>query len=252
MRTAALVKLGTLAVAATVLGAGISMAADVAPVYVPPPAAPEANPLEGFYLGGHAGYGWANRNGCWEVVKGDYVRELTVVIEQPVEYCSEPDFDYDQKGWLLGGQAGVNHFIGNSHLVIGAEVSASLTGITGNLYDVAPGYEGVGDWKWLATATGKLGFVFDRLMIYGEAGLGLGAFRYNAPYCNFESNHQGWVAGAGIEAALKNNNSVFVKYDHFDFKTKDASCGPGGYFPVYVSTKSELDVVKFGFNHYFH
>jgi opacity protein-like surface antigen len=215
-------------------------AADVVrPVVVPPPVVVKAHPFAGFYLGGHAGYGTANRNGCVEY--GDF----------PVDYCHD-DFDYDQKGWIIGGQTGYNHFFGPAHnLFIGAEVTASLSGITGNLDDFGDSGNGPGDWHYLATATAKLGWALDRLAIYGEVGVGLGGFNYGASACHFDSNHQGTVWGFGAEVATSSNNSLFVEWNRYDFQTKDASCQGLLFSTIGVRTDPRVDVVRFGFNHYF-
>jgi hypothetical protein len=51
---------------------------------------------------------------------------------------------------------------------------------------------------------------------------------------------------------VKNNNTLFVEWNRYDFQTKDASCLPGLIIvPVTVATKPQIDVVRFGFNHFF-
>jgi outer membrane immunogenic protein len=252
-----------LAAAATFGMAGTAPAADVtpAPVYIPPPVIqpPPPRPFDGFYLGGHAGYGWANRNGCWD---HDFPASEDCDLTE-LEY-NDNAFDYDQEGWIAGAQVGYNHFFGDTGLLVGLEVSASLSGITGlleddNMFgeefdeDFAEHFEGVGDWTYLATATAKIGYAFSNVLLYAEGGLGLGEFRYNSALCNFEINHQGWVVGAGVEAQVSTNNSLFVEYNHFDFNAKDASCG--SYLLIIdggaVYTDPTVDVLKVGFNHFF-
>ena len=224
----------TLGAVALILG---SWTAAGATDLLPGPVDPPANPWDGFYVGGHAGYGWANRFGCFG---GSFPASHT---------CSPPQFNYNQTGWLAGGQTGYNMVMG-SGLLVGLEVSASLTGITGNLNLPGNSFDGVGDWKYLGTATARLGWGNDKFLVYAEGGLGLGGFEYNSASCNFESNHQGWVYGAGVEAMVSGSNSIFVEYNHFDFKGKDASCGGGGGSPA-VYTKPKMDVIKVGFNHNF-
>jgi outer membrane immunogenic protein len=262
-------KLRLVAFALSVAVSAPALAADVVPIIQPPP---QERPFEGFYLGGHAGYGWANRSGCafvdsiffhhnYEIVtieteeENECFRLEEAQVLQLNGYGYGFPFDYDQKGWILGGQAGYNHFLGGSNFMIGAEVSASLSGITGNLdlgeFGAFLGLNGVGDWTYLGTATGKLGFALNKLMVYGEVGLGLGGFRYNSQLCNFESNHQGLVYGAGAEVALNANNSLFVEWNHFAFNEKTAMCGIPVLFALTVETKPKVDVVKFGFNHFF-
>ena len=137
-------------------------------------------------------------------------------------------------------------------MLLGVAVSASLSGITGNL-DRPQGFfdefDGPGDWTYLGTATARLGWGNDKFLVYAEGGLGLGGFRYNSSDCTFSSNHQGYVYGGGIEAMVSGSNSTFVEYNHFDFKGKDASCSQDNDIAVW--TKPKMDVIKVGFNHNF-
>ena len=139
---------------------------------------------------------------------------------------SDFDWRYKQKGWLAGGQVGVNKVVGGGGLVVGAEVSADLSGITGNLTNLrARGFNGVGDYSWLALGEAKLGITHGNWMLYGQGGISLGSFTYSSEDCSFTSNNQGWAYGAGAAVAMSNKNSLFVDYNHINFNQKQASCG---------------------------
>src|SRR5262249_24014498 len=236
--------LGAAALAASTLTA---QAADVVkPVIIVPPG----NPFDGFYIGGHIGGGRADRDGCAEIFSSKYPG------------CQDPfetDFKYHQDGGIVGGQVGLNYTFpgwdaGHSWL-IGGEVSADLTGMTGNLGDQFPGYSGTGDWNWLALAVGKLGFTWDNWLFYGDVGLGMAGFTFNAGACNFTSNNQGWAGGRGVGWASSHNNNWFVDWQHLDLDRKDANCGdapvPFNGFDTAVSTKPKIDIFRVGFNHQF-
>jgi outer membrane immunogenic protein len=213
-----------------------AMAADTvrpAPIVAAPFVQP-GNPFDGFYLGGNAGYGTGTRSGCFD-------------IGFPPS-CSGTDFKYSQKGWLAGGQVGVNHVLGGGGLLLGAEVSADLSGITGNLAHKGP-FSGVGDYSWLALAEAKVGITHGNWLFYGQGGVALGSFSYASTLCSFTSNNQGWAYGAGASVAM-GKNALFIDYNHINFNAKDASCGLG-FLPFSVKTKPTLDVVRVGFNHYF-
>src|SRR5579871_1541176 len=144
----------------------------IAPVAVAPVVA--ANPLDGFYLGGNAGYGWGTRKGCFEF--GEF----------PIDKCGDGDdsrFDYSQHGWLLGGQVGINHFFGagGHSLFIGAEVNDNIADVSGNLDGL-----GVGTVSNVGSAMAKLGLGLGNTMaIYAEAGIGTDSFTFNGSFCNF-------------------------------------------------------------------
>src|SRR4029079_8368012 len=108
-----------------------SFAAD----FIRPAPAPiiTASPLSGFYIGGNVGYGNANRHGCFAILEFPAPSSCS---NKRVEYVWEEEaypFNYDQKGWLVGGQVGINHILGPQGLFVGAEANAALTGITGVL-----------------------------------------------------------------------------------------------------------------------
>jgi opacity protein-like surface antigen len=229
-----------LAFVAAVLSAP-SFAADVAkpvkPVVIPAPIAVRVSPFDGFYAGGNVGYASANRTGCARAY-GGFPTSHTCT--------SGPSFNYDQKGWLVGGQVGINHTLGLHGLVIGAEVNAALSGATGVLNK----FSGTGDWHWLATADAKLGWTAGNWMLYVKGGVSVADFEYSSASCTFNSNHQGWNWGVGAEVAVSSKNTLFVDWTRTDFEGKDMACGLV-IFPVAVYTKPKMDVVRFGFNHYF-
>jgi outer membrane immunogenic protein len=231
-----------LALAGSLLAAP-SWAADIVrPVVVRPVpvVAVKASPFDGFYLGGAAGYAWAERKGC----------ETVGSFPAPRSCRSSQAFDYKQKGWTAGGQVGLNHVLGGSGLMVGAEVNAALTGITGNLLK----FDGVGDWQWLANADVKVGWTAGNWMVYAKGGVALGGFHYASAICTFDSVHQGWNFGAAAEVATKGNNTLFIDWSRSQFDGKDAACSftySGSTVPVAVYTKPTVDVVRVGFNHYF-
>jgi len=102
-------------VALLAVAAGPALSADVE--YVAPVEEPD---WAGLYIGAHAGYGWGNREGCFDSEDGE-VLECGTDAEE---------FDYDQKGWLAGGQIGFN-FMPGANFLLGLEVDASLAGIDG-------------------------------------------------------------------------------------------------------------------------
>ena len=96
---------------ATMFG-GAAMAADISrPVYKAPPAGalPVTYDWTGFYVGGHVGYGWAEKD--WQDGFGLRTSRTT------------------PNGFLGGGQAGFNYQIGQ--FVLGVEGDFSWTGIKG-------------------------------------------------------------------------------------------------------------------------
>jgi outer membrane immunogenic protein len=75
--------------------------------------------------------------------------------------------------------------------------------------------------RWLTTATGKLGYAWDRVLLYGKGGgAWVGANNPNLAVGGFgqtlsggTTNNFGWTAGVGIEWAFAGNWSARAEYD---------------------------------------
>jgi outer membrane immunogenic protein len=228
------------AVAITWMAAPQSFAADV---YVPPPEAPLIAPApfdwSGFYIGVHAGYAWANRNGCWDFG--------STTVDCGTDF--DETFDYGQKGPLVGAQGGYNWAWSN--FLLGVEVDASLADVTGELN---PGDTdgGVGTWNWLASASARLGWAHNNWLLYAKGGYALGDFDFAGNSgCNFNMNHHGPLAGAGVEWRFSQHASVKLEYNHIWFDTRKTPCTAFGFIPTAVETGASMDVVKVGINYNF-
>jgi outer membrane immunogenic protein len=245
-RSIAAVAATALAFSALAIAALPASAADA--VYVPPPViapppAPPAPTWEGFYLGGHAGYAQATREGCLNSFF--FGPDLC----QPVAFLPIL-FSFDQEGYLLGGQAGYNLGLGGGNIILGLEVSASLADIEGSLFPSA-----TGTWNWLASATARLGWGGDRFLVYGEGGLALAEYTFDAGIlCDFTSTATGWTAGGGAELKVgaSGNASIFAEYAYYSFPDHVNTCGGlGGLFLVGTDVDASMHTVKVGFNYRF-
>ncbi|HWW34016.1 MAG TPA: outer membrane beta-barrel protein [Xanthobacteraceae bacterium] len=74
--------------------------------------------------------------------------------------------------------------------------------------------------RWIPMATGKVGFAWDRLLVYGKAG-GAWVGGTNNSFAaggtpvgvSGNSSSAGWTAGAGVEWAFAGNWSARAEYD---------------------------------------
>ena len=125
--------------------------------------------------------------------------------------------------FLDGGQLGVNYEF-RSGLVVRAEAmfdwlpNASTTFTATNLRVGTA--TGTINNRWITTATGKVGFAWDRLLVYGKAG-GAWVGGTNNSFAaggtpvgvSVNSSSGGWTAGAGVEWAFAGNWSARAEYD---------------------------------------
>jgi outer membrane immunogenic protein len=197
-------------VASVALFGGITsaaMAADLPPPMAPPPRAPAAYiPVapaynwSGFYIGGNLGAGFS---------KGTFSDTFGSTFNSTNSNTS----------FLGGGQVGVNYEFYNG-VVIGAEAMFDWAPNTNNTITATglgtvPNNSGTASAqlnnRWLTTATGKLGYAWDRVLLYGKGGwawvgqsnsnvtvtpTGLGT---TATSLSSNSTNSGWTAGVGVE-----------------------------------------------------
>jgi outer membrane immunogenic protein len=217
---------------------GAALAADIArPVYKAPPAGvmPVAYDWTGFYIGGHVGYGWADKS--W-----------TDAFGLATSHTAD--------GFLGGGQVGFNYQI--NQFVFGVEGDVSWANLKGS--STLPGFVGApagqtfnSEVDWTATLTGRVGIALDRWLVYGKGGVAWAGDRYStnrytAPLTTEISDTRwGWTAGAGVEYAFAPQWSAKLEYNYMDFGTRNYSFAPG----FSTDIDQQIHAVKFGINYKF-
>jgi outer membrane immunogenic protein len=203
-------KKSLLVLAGAVALAGSATAADMPAAYKALPPAPVFT-WTGCYLGGNGGGGRAHDD--WQSLAG-----LTF---GPVR----------ANGWFAGGQGGCDYQV--SSFVFGIEGQfdwADMHGVA--LITQGGGATGVqlsSTLDRIATATGRIGYAFDRVLLYAKGGAAFAHYNHGLAAVNFAGppvptlaggqNVTGFVAGAGFEVALLQNWSFKAEYDYFDFGT---------------------------------
>lgn len=137
----------------------------------------------------------------------------------------------------------VSAFVGGGHAGYNFQRGRFVYGVEGDLeYDSTDNTAEfpMEDWGYHAktglqgSARVRLGYAFDRSLIYATAGLAIGEFSYRAfcDWCDVPSVsgsmsqvHVGWTAGAGWQYALNDRLSVRAEYRYTDFgsQTEDVS-----------------------------
>jgi outer membrane immunogenic protein len=227
-----------------------SLAADLpirGPVYMGPVAAPLFN-WSGFYLGGHAGYGW-----------GKYDVDTATVVGGVVVDTASNSFNLD--GWLAGGQIGFNWQV--NQLVYGIEGDMSWSNIGGDFqYDpLRPEAIAGADIEWLATLRGRVGIAYDRTLLYATGGLAWGkdfgfanSVIVTGDRASASGMRTGWAAGGGLEHAVTDNLSIKAEYLYVDLgddrRESAASTFPPGLV-LRADSDIHLHVIRAGLNYRF-
>jgi outer membrane immunogenic protein len=263
---------------AAILVAGSAFAADLpARVAAPAPyiAAAPIFTWTGFYVGLNAGGAWND---------GRSLSTAGFAAPNPFIFGNGSN---DDVGFTGGAQAGYNMQFGSFVAGVEADINyldrngggrgafPALVAGAGNGTDFTVG--GGNSGNWFGTVRGRLGFAFDRALIYGTGGLAFGGkagsgsviqrdFVEGAPgvFAVTETgllgtggngNNIGWTLGAGVEYAFSNSMSVKLEYLHVDLgsnsRTFAALPGFGGVAggeTITVRNENKFDVVRAGVN----
>lgn len=202
----------------------------------------------GFYVGGHLGAGKGRAD--WSdpfpaPVTGDRVA---------------------LGGALGGAQIGFNKQFGR--IVLGAEFSGSAARIEGSetcFGGIVPATNAglncdnrIGP---LAAFTGRLGYAFDRSLVYARAGAAVARERYTlnsmaiagGTISTVDATNWGWTVGAGIEHALNARWSVVAEYKYVDFGSRDVGFVVPAAIAAAATTPvtSRVHLMTLGANYHF-
>ncbi|WP_267359776.1 MULTISPECIES: porin family protein [unclassified Methylobacterium] len=203
-----------LASAATALLTGAASAADLPRRAAPPPVFTPVPVFTwtGAYFGINAGYAFdasSRSNNSTFTVPGAFTASG---VPATATFGNR-----SQDGFSGGGQVGYNYqFTPGSGVVIGIEADAQYldfgrsrnSAITSAA--VAPGYyvtdpRGLSSLDYFGTVRGRLGYAFDRTLVYGTGGFAYGSGSSDRSFGGYATNDSfrtGYAVGGGIEYAL--------------------------------------------------
>jgi outer membrane immunogenic protein len=248
--------------------AGSAFAADMRiPTKAPPPVAAPFS-WSGCYIGAHAGYGWGQKE-----FSDPQLGAVDPIFGPPPIFTVAPagtSLDNDTSGWLAGGQVGCNYQVGS--WVFGLEGDYAWANIDGTIID--PFFANKNgdpqllsaETRGLGSVTGRVGYAFDRFLVYGKGGAAWANDRYDAilfnqiaiifgvaPPVAFSASEDrlGWTIGAGVEYAFWDRWSVKVEYNHYEFGDRRVNLvsTAGDILPLDID--QGIDTLKVGVNYRF-
>ncbi len=180
----------------------------VSPVITKAPSSvlsPSAVNWTGVYLGVNAGYGFGAS--AWkDNVTGGSTGNFGV------------------SGFLAGGTLGANYQVGS--VVFGIEGDGAWADMFGRGTVTASALCLGGCLtanNWLATLRGRVGYAFDRYLVYGTAGAALGNIAASYSTHSISNNIEaGWTVGAGIEGSFARNWTA--KFEYLFVDLANGSC----------------------------
>jgi outer membrane immunogenic protein len=246
-------KLTFILAATTALICGPALGADLrmpvkAPVVAP---APYFN-WSGCYIGVHGGGGFGEKRVVDPILAADFAR-------------------HDTSGALVGGQVGCDFQSGA--FVFGIEGSGSWADISGDSLDLLGlGLRAHSRMDFVGTFTGRIGWAFDRTLLYVKGGGAVADERYRATCATLvgaclgtglavgdtlaraDETRWGWLVGGGIEWAFSPNWSAKIEYNYMDFGRErvNFALAPGaGGGTVPFDIDQHVHLVKAGINYRF-
>lgn len=231
------ITIAAVAAAGIALSAVSAQAADIPrPVYKAAPVVMAYN-WTGFYIGANVGYGSGDLNAT----------AFGFGVSEGID------------GWFGGGQIGWNYQAVGSPWVWGVEVDSQwanigkdITVVSGNTVATAST-----DLDYFGTARLRLGYAWDRVMLYGTGGLAWGSNSIGfgvavpglAAAVDSSNTHVGWTVGGGLEWALLDNWTAKVEYLYVKLDNENYFSNAAGG----LGFDADLDIhtVKFGINYRF-
>ncbi len=174
-----------------------------APAYDAVPASQQSIDWTGIYVGGELGWAFGNFDNS----------------------ANGGQNDFNANGLGGGVYAGYNFQV-TPNVVVGLETEFNLTDLEKRSSAGGLSIKSSSDWN--AAFRGRLGYAFDRYLIYGAGGLALADLEASANGVKDSKTAVGWTLGAGAEAAVTNNVVARFDYSYQDFGDQNFNLGGSG------------------------
>ena len=198
--------------------------------------------------------------GCYAGIQGGYKFGSTT----PHDPISGNDWTtkFNFNGFVGGGTLGCNYQVGT--WVFGVEGDGSWASVKGSSLDLQnpASYDLTLEERWLATARARVGYTWDRTLLYVTGGGAWAGGRLSfachagAAGCllyTTDKTVSGWTIGAGLEYALTNNWTVKGEWLYVDFGTPSftAVSVQTGILTDPADTRLHQNIVRLGLNYKF-
>lgn len=201
----------------------------------------------------------------------DLARRQRMPVKAPIvePYYNWTGFYVGINGGGAFGNSDVSNVLGSSSDDLSGGLAGGTIGYNWQVGRVVYGLEGDGDWSglkgsvtsapctascairndWLATARGRIGYTFNRVLPYVTAGGAFGDVKISRNGFPGETDTRaGWTAGGGVEVAINGPWTAKVEYLYADLGSDTCSAANCG-----ISTNANLtaNIVRGGVNYRF-
>jgi outer membrane immunogenic protein len=232
---------------------GAATAADLgrpapAPVYTKaPPPLPLYN-WTGFYLGGNLGAAWGQSNLTDTLTGLNFSRTSNAVFTGG----GQVGFNYQVSSVVFGVEGDFDWLANNNNNGTGVVIAVpgGFNTFTASLNN-----------RWVTTLTGRLGWAWDRVLLYGKGGaawVGNNGFTVTDVTTgaslsgSTSGTTTGWTAGGGLEWAFANNWSARVEYDFIGLSNRTFAVAlPPIAGDTFTTSRNNVQMVTVGLNYLF-
>ncbi len=186
----------------------------------------------GFYAGINGGYGW------------------------PADSFES----FSPAGGFGGGQIGYNlqGAFGHPHLLLGVEADIQSAGISDSGTFIGEGTDDIkASLNWFGTVRGRIGYAFDRTLIYATGGFAVGEVESKIRIREIDSSSStserqtGYVLGGGIEYKLSPSWSLKGEYQFLSLDASDLVKTGNGAGPLGLTgDRTEVHTARVGLNYH--
>lgn len=228
-----------------VIAALVALTSQASAADLGPPASDQSSGWNwtGCYAGGHAGGLWGDSNRWVPRTPGGAFEGVSLG-------------GHSVNGFIGGVQGGCD-YQAPSGVVIGVAGDYGWTDADGthpSARETGVFYHS--DVEGLASVTSRLGYTFDRALLYVEGGAAWERVNYRASTIMIGTAYRasdtrsGWTIGGGGEYAFTDRLSAFVEYSHYDFGTERITLNPQFSFlpTAFVDIDDTANVVRAGVN----
>jgi outer membrane immunogenic protein len=228
-----------------VIAALVTLTSQASAADLGPPASDRSSGWDwtGCYAGGHAGGLWGDSNRWVPRTPGGAFEGVSLG-------------GHSVNGFIGGVQGGCD-YQAPSGVVIGVAGDYGWTDADGthpSARETGVFYHS--DVEGLASVTGRLGYSFDRVLLYVEGGAAWERVDYRASTTMIGTAYRasdtrsGWTIGGGGEYAFTDRLSAFVEYSHYDFGAERIMLNPQFSFlpTAFVDIDDTANVVRAGVN----
>jgi outer membrane immunogenic protein len=122
------------------------------------------------------------------------------------------------QGFTFGGEAGYNFqadrfvfgpVVDLSYSLMRADASTWIANI--NKADIS----------WVGSARARVGYTFDRLMIYATGGVAFAQTKIDGPFVSSSQTAPGWTAGGGVQYLWSPSDIFQIEYRRLQIENKD-------------------------------